>query len=204
MKKLKGIKSIHIGKKGRIAGAVVLTVVVCAAAVMQVKPELVATLTGSEIPPHDGDVLVDSLNISNDDEVKAEKNKTESVASDDGVEKNTDKTFAEERASINLDRNEVIAMLTDTIAQADNEAEKKNATEQKLKIIKYMDQEQIIEKLIKTKDLPEALVIITDNSVNVTVNTQELLRSDVAKIYDIVMRETGRDAGEIVVQNKTK
>ena len=61
-----------------------------------------------------------------------------------------------------------------------------------------------IEKLIKTKDLPEALVIITDNSVNVTVNTQELLRSDVAKIYDIVMRETGRDAGEIVVQNKTK
>lgn len=204
MKKLNVLKNIHIGKKGRIAGAVVLTVVVCAAAVMQVKPELVATLTGSEIPPHDGDVLVDSLNISNDDEVKAEKNKTESVASDDGVEKNTDKTFAEERASINLDRNEVIAMLTDTIAQADNEAEKKNATEQKLKIIKYMDQEQIIEKLIKTKDLPEALVIITDNSVNVTVNTQELLRSDVAKIYDIVMRETGRDAGEIVVQNKTK
>ena len=62
----------------------------------------------------------------------------------------------------------------------------------------------MLEKLIKTKDLPEALVIITDNSVNVTVNTQELLRSDVAKIYDIVMRETGRDAGEIVVQNKTK
>ena len=146
---------------------------------------------------------VDSLNVSKD-EVKAEKNETESVASDDGVEKNTDKTFAEERANINLDRNEVIAMLTDTIAQADNEAEKKNATEQKLKIIKYMDQEQIIEKLIKTKDLPEALVIITDNSVNVTVNTQELLRSEVAKIYDIVMRETGRDAGEIVVQNKTK
>ena len=135
---------------------------------------------------------------------RPKKNETESVASDDGVEKNTDKTFAEERANINLDRNEVIAMLTDTIAQADNEAEKKNATEQKLKIIKYMDQEQIIEKLIKTKDLPEALVIITDNSVNVTVNTQELLRSDVAKIYDIVMRETGRDAGEIVVQNKTK
>lgn len=95
-------------------------------------------------------------------------------------------------------------MLTDTIAQADNDSEKKNATEQKLKIIKYMDQEQIIEKLIKTKNLPESLVIITDNSVNVTVNTQELLRSDVAKIYDIVMRETNRDAEEIVVQNKTK
>ena len=66
-----------------------------------------------------------------------------------------------------------------------------------------MDQEQIIEKLIKTKNLPEALVIITDNSVNVTVSTQELLRSDVAKI-DIVMRETGRDAGQIVVQNKKR
>ncbi len=203
MKKLKGIKNIHIGKKGRIAGACVLALIVCAAAVMQIKPDLVATLTGSEIPPHDGDVLVDSLNIS-DDEVSPEKNETESVASDDGVEKNADKTFEEERASITLDRNEVIAMLTDTVAQADTEAEKKNATEQKLKIIKYMDQEQIIEKLIKTKELPEALVIITDNSVNVTVSTQELLRSDVAKIYDIVMRETGRDAGQIVVQNKAQ
>ena len=48
MKKLKGIKSIHIGKKGRIAGAVVLTLVVCAAAVMQVKPDLVATQTGNQ------------------------------------------------------------------------------------------------------------------------------------------------------------
>ena len=104
MKKLKGIKSIHIGKKGRIAGAVVLTLVICAAAVMQVKPDLVATLTGNEIPPHDGDVLVDSLNVS-EDEVKAEKNETESIASDDGVENNTDKTFAEERANINLDSN---------------------------------------------------------------------------------------------------
>ena len=63
MKKLKGIKSIHISKKGRIAGAVVLTLVVCAAAVMQVKPDLVSTLTGNEITPHDGYVHVDSLNL---------------------------------------------------------------------------------------------------------------------------------------------
>lgn len=203
MKKFKSVKDIHMGKKGRITCAVVLTLTVCAAAASQISPELLATLTGNEIPLHDGDVLVDSLNISKD-ETEPEKNETESVASDDGVENNIDKTFAEERANITLDRNEVIAMLTNTIAQADNDSEKKNATEQKLKIIKYMDQEQIIEKLIKTKNLPESLVIITDNSVNVTVNTQELLRSDVAKIYDIVMRETNRDAEEIVVQNKTK
>ncbi|MDF3001545.1 MAG: SpoIIIAH-like family protein, partial [Bacillota bacterium] len=48
----------------------------------------------------------------------------------------------------------------------------------------------------------DALVLITDNSVNVTVNKQEISQSDVAKICDIVIRETCRDASQIVIQSK--
>ncbi|MCB6367507.1 SpoIIIAH-like family protein [Intestinibacillus massiliensis] len=55
---------------------------------------------------------------------------------------------------------------------------------------------------MKTKKLPECLVLITDSGVNVTVNKQDLNQSDVAKICDVIMRETGRKAPEIVIQSK--
>lgn len=171
----------------------------------------------SEILPHDGDVLVDSLKltkISGDgsagaDGGTADENGvtssavSETVTSDDISElQNPDTYFEEVRATVNMDRNQIISMLSDVIADAESETEKENATAQKLKIIDYMDKEQLIEKLIDTKGLPACLVLISDNAVNVTVNKQDLAQSDVAKICDIVMRETGRDAGQIVIQSK--
>jgi stage III sporulation protein AH len=101
-----------------------------------------------------------------------------------------------------MDRNQVISMLTDVIEETKDGAEKNNATEQKLKIIDYMNKEKVIENLIKNKGFADALVLMTDNSVNVTVNKQEITQADVAKICDIVMRETGRDASQIVIQSK--
>ncbi len=126
------------------------------------------------------------------------------VTSDDITElANADAYFEEARATINMDRNQVISMLTDVIEETkDGSAEKNNATQQKLKIIDYMNKEKVIENLIKNKGFADALVLMTDNSVNVTVNKQEITQSDVAKICDIVMRETGRDAGQIVIQSK--
>lgn len=171
----------------------------------------------SEILPHDGDVLVDSLKltkISGDGSTGAEGSVvnengvtsgavSETVTSDDISElQNPDTYFEEVRATVNMDRNQIISMLSDVIADAESETEKENATAQKLKIIDYMDKEQLIEKLIDTKGLPACLVLISDNAVNVTVNKQDLAQSDVAKICDIVMRETGRDAGQIVIQSK--
>lgn len=164
----------------------------------------------SEILPHDGDVLVDSLKLTkiSGDGTADEKGVTsgavsETVTSDDISElQNPDTYFEEVRATVNMDRNQIISMLSDVIADAESETEKENATAQKLKIIDYMDKEQLIEKLIDTKGLPACLVLISDNAVNVTVNKQDLAQSDVAKICDIVMRETGRDAGQIVIQSK--
>ena len=126
------------------------------------------------------------------------------VTSDDITElANVDVYFEEVRATINMDRNQIISMLTDVIEEApDGSAEKNNATQQKLKIINYMNTEKVVENLIKNKGFADALVLITDNSVNVMVNKQEITQSDVAKICDIVMRETGRNASQIVIQSK--
>lgn len=199
---------------------------------------------------HDGDVLVDSLNVtgvpgtSSDAAVDTDTEETAAttdiggsatvdsaavidtiagagnpdalaasvsaidesmiVTSDDLSEvKNADAYFEEVRATINMDRNQVISMLTDVIEESkDGSAEKNNATQQKLKIIDYMNKEKIIENLIRNKGFEDALVLMTDNSVNVTVNKQEITQSDVAKICDIIIRETGRDAGQIVIQSK--
>lgn len=157
-----------------------------------------------DIAPHDGDVLVDSLKLTKlPGDADSGELPSEMVTSDDISDlKNSDTYFSEVRATVNMDRNRIISMLSDVIAEAQTTAEKENASAQKLKIIEYMDKEKTIENLILTKGLPECMVLITDNAVNVTVNKQDLTQSDIAKIYDITMRETGREAGSIIIQSK--
>lgn len=165
-----------------------------------------------QMDQHDGEVLVDSIQLSSvpgtkdNNEEKNDKdkiNKSAVVTSDDVQElSNTTTYFDEIRATINMDRNEIISMLTNVIAEAEEGAEKNNATQQKLKIIDYMNSEKVMENLIENKGFADALVVMTDSSVNVTVNKQNLSQSDVAKIMDIVMRETNRPANQIVIQSK--
>ncbi len=185
---------------------------------------------------HDGDVLVDSLNLTGvqgtsgaavdpneaanpsaatDTTEDGNKPGNPAAATGEAIDSsmivtsdnyaelaNADTYFEESRATINMDRNQVISMLTDVIEETKDGPEKNNATEQKLKIIDYMNKEKVVENLIKAKGFTDALVLMTDNSVNVTVNKQEITQSDVAKICDIVMRETDRDASQIVIQSK--
>lgn len=190
-----------------------------------------------QIQQHDGDVLVDSLNLSAvpgtspdnnanldqavpDDKATAAEgtDAVENSSNQDGQPApaessivtsdsygelaNADTYFEEVRATINMDRNQVISMLTDVIAETKDGPEKNNATQQKLKIIDYMNKEKVVENLIQNKGFADALVLITDTSVNVTVNKEEITQSDIAKICDIVMRETGRNANQIVIQSK--
>lgn len=129
---------------------------------------LVTSQMGNEIPVHDGDVLVDSLAVSED-------------ADKEG-------TFEEMRAALDLERNKLLSSM-------DSEQEKK-------RIIGYMEKELSVESLIKSKNLPSSYVVITESCVTVTVDKQELDTNTVAKICDIVMRETGRTADKIVIQSK--
>ena len=147
-----------------------------------------------DIPVHDGDVLVDSLAV-------AEKGATGGDASKD-PEEGSESSFEEMRAALTLERNKLIATLDSTINNSENEAEKANTSKSKDKITGYMETELAIESLIKSKNLPESFVIITDSSVSITVDKQELDTNTVAKICDIAMRETGRTADKIVIQSK--
>lgn len=142
----------------------------------------VSEQTGTDdIPLHDGDVLVTSDDVS---EVE-----------------NPDAYLQEMRATLDMDRNKIISMLSDTENSDASAEKKKEASEEKMKLIEYMEQEKTIETLIKNKGLPECFVVITDSGVNVTVNTEELDQPTVTKICEIIMRQTDRKASEIVVQD---
>ena len=147
--------------KGKRLGALCLILVFGAGLV-------VTSQMGNEIPVHDGDVLVDSLAVSEN-------------APKEG-------TFEEMRAALDLERNKLLSSM-------DSEQEKKRITG-------YMEKELAVESLIKSKNLPSSYVVITEGSVSVTVDKQELDTNTVAKICDIVMRETGRTADKIVIQSK--
>lgn len=144
----------------------------------------------SDIPVHDGDVLVDSLAVAEKD-----KDADKDNAAIEG-------TFEAMRAALTLERNKLISTLDSTINSSKNDAEKANASKSKEKILGYMENELAIESLIKSKNLPDSFVMITDSSVNITVDKQELDTNTVAKICDIAMRETGKTADKIVIQSK--
>lgn len=139
-----------------------------------------------ELPSHDGEVLVDSL---------AAEEKDETVSASKG-------DFDEMRAQMELERNKLIATLDSTINDSKNDNEKKNASEEKQRIIGYMEKELAVENIIKQKNLPDSFVLITESSISVTVDQQELDTNTVAKICDIVMRETGKSADKIIIQSK--
>ncbi len=136
------------------------------------------------------------------DEAASEET-TESEITDVSVEISESDYFMEAQSIINMDRNKILSMLTDIIEDREVGAESKGlAVEQKLKIIEYMNQEQIVANLLGNKGFEDVLVLITDNSVNVTIGAASLNKSDIAKILDIVTRETLRPIDQIVIQNK--
>ena len=201
MKSKKSIFSFIKNNKKKIAGLVAIAI--CFGVYTAIGGVFSEKEVSEDVPLHDGDVLVDSLNVKEENS-KSENKVDESalVTSDDVSEvKNTDTYFQELRASLDMDRNKIISMLTDAESSASTKAEKEEASAEKMRLLNYMEQEKTIETLIKNKGLPETFVVITDSGVNVTVNSEELDQSMVTKICEIIMRETDRKASEIVVQD---
>jgi len=143
----------------------------------------------NEIPVHDGDVLVDSLAVTE----HPSENNGENIAGTD---------FETLRAEKELERNKLISSLDNTINNSKNENEKNNASKEKNRLLEYAEKEADVEGLIRSKNLPESYVVITQSSISITVDKQDLDLNTVTKICDIAMRETGRSADKIVVQSK--
>ena len=192
MKKKKLNIKGFLNKKENVA-IMAVAVIFCAGLV-------VTNVKAGKIPLHDGDVLVDSQNVAHEEALSQEGDASKTETSD-GENASAGNTFDEKKAALELERNDLIAKYDDTIKNSSNEAEKKNAIAQKEKLTGYMEMEVAIEGIIRTKNLPDCLVIITDSTVTVTVDEQDLKQNTVAKICNIVMEETKRTADKIIIQS---
>lgn len=194
-------------RKNKKKVAVLAALMICIGAFVAVGDIPINKTANEDIPLHDGDVLVDSVNVDEENGKEGSSSKKDSklVTSDDVADlENSDTYFQEMRATLDMDRNQIISMLTEAEESAATKNEKDEASAEKMRLLDYMEKEKTIETLIKNKGLPESFVVITDSGVNITVNTKELDQSTVTKICEIVMRQTGVKASEIVVQDISK
>lgn len=81
-------------------------------------------------------------------------------------------------------------------------ASRKKAEDEIMDMVNRSETEMITEDIIKSKDFDDAVVFISDSSVNVTVRAKELKADQVGVIKNIVCRQTGVNASKITIQAK--
>lgn len=71
-----------------------------------------------------------------------------------------------------------------------SDTSREEASNMKVKLVKYQETELKIENLLSAKGYEDALVYIGEENINVVVN-KDLSKSDAAKIFDLVAQQTG-------------
>ena len=108
-------------------------------------------------------------------------------------------TYRSERTST---RNEELVQLDSVIALYEAGDEKyEAATEMKMEIVAAMEQELVLENMVKSLGFSDAVVAVSTDSdnVNVFINSSELNYDTALSIYNMMKNETGIVAGNIII-----
>ena len=108
-------------------------------------------------------------------------------------------TFRSERTTT---RSEELLQLDSVIALYEEDSDKyKEAVNLKLKIVEMMENELLLETLIKSRGFSDAVVSIGMNSdnVNVFINSNELDYNTALSIYTVLKDEVGIAPGSIII-----
>jgi stage III sporulation protein AH len=111
--------------------------------------------------------------------------------------------FIESRLERDKKRSEMISNLNEIINNSNTNQEiKAQAQAVKLNTVTNTEKELMIESMILAKGFSDVVVYLTEQSVNIVVQSDELTSADVAKIVDIVRRETQMPMDNIIIMNK--
>lgn len=111
--------------------------------------------------------------------------------------------FIESKLERDKKRSEMISQLNDIINnQLTSEEMRDQAQGLKLGMISNTEKEVLIENMVMAKGFTNAIVYLTDSSINVVVNSDILNDKDVAQIVDIIRRETDIAMDCITIMNK--
>lgn len=111
--------------------------------------------------------------------------------------------FIESKLERDKKRSEMVSNL-DNIINGQNTSEKirDQAVNMKLNTITNTEKEVFIENMIMAKGFNDTIVYLSDNSINIVVSAEELTSKDVAKIVDIVKRETSIPIDNVIIMSK--
>ncbi|MBE5744568.1 MAG: SpoIIIAH-like family protein [Clostridiales bacterium] len=110
--------------------------------------------------------------------------------------------FTTYRAERTTTRNEELMQLDSVIALYDEGDEKyEEATEMKMEIVSAMEQELVLENMVRSLGFSDAVVSVSVDSdnVNVFINSDELNYDTALSIYNMMKNETGVVAGNIII-----
>lgn len=111
--------------------------------------------------------------------------------------------FIESKLERDKKRSEMISNLNDIInSQNTSEEIRDQAVNMKLNTITNTEKEVFIENMIMAKGFNDVIVYLSDQSINVVVSSDNLTEKDVAKIVDIVNRETDIAMDNIIIMSK--
>ncbi len=107
-------------------------------------------------------------------------------------------------ADVKLNREQNRSMNKETLLEVINgdgmdEAAVQSATEAYIKLTENAEKEQEAESILAAKGFGDAIVSISDGSVDVVVNKTELSDTERAQLEDVVVRKTGCSIEEVVI-----
>ncbi|MGN0808248.1 MAG: SpoIIIAH-like family protein [Candidatus Coproplasma sp.] len=120
----------------------------------------------------------------------------------DATSTQTANYFSSYRAERTSKRSEELLQIDSVIELYEAGSEKYNqAVDMKLKIVGIMENELVIETMIKSLGFSEAVVSIgmDSDNVNVFVNTDELDKTSALSIYNLLRNEMGIAATNIII-----
>lgn len=100
-------------------------------------------------------------------------------------------SFADFRTERERVRTQEITSIDSIINNANTDTQTlAEAQKMKLEIADIMEKELLIEGLLKAKGFEDAVITLSENSVNVIVKEKDLTQQQVAQVVEIVLRET--------------
>ena len=127
---------------------------------------------------------------------------TNVIASGDNSAVTTSNYFTTFRSERTTTRSEELVQLDSVIALYEEGSEKyQEAVDLKLKIVEIMENELLLETLIKSRGFSDAVVSIgmDSDNVNVFVNSNELDYNTALAIYTMLKDEVGVAPGSIII-----
>ena len=126
---------------------------------------------------------------------------SEAVHQEDG-EVTTSNYFTTYRAERTATRSEELVQLDSVIALYEEGEEKyEEATQMKMELVEAMEQELVIENMVRSLGFSDAVVSVSTQSenVNVFINSAELNYDTALSIYNMLKNETGIVAGNVII-----